>query len=320
MNYFKSNSMGSRIQDITSSDANWERSTTWENEKAGSMGFCPEDCNPAFAGKSNDPINVLYFIECTPDFNSYKYTEKEWKEKCPIIAKGFIVHYILHKNDKATDIYDGYYYSLRKMYADSESKKPGAHKRNLNDEFYLIHINEEKERIEQSQSLFDYLTTQDKETILSYVNDYFEYIKKECPQTADGKTDSVDIMKEIVIQDTNPIKSGVSTTQKPKRVIDEKKLEAYFKPVFKGAGNNNINYFRWLVEALNLNRTNKEFAQIALMCYDGGKMNNNKPNTFSEWYRIFCECVGCERKQYNNKKKLYSDTKEALKKQFNYLQ
>jgi hypothetical protein len=89
---------------------------------------------------------------------------------------------------------------------------------------------------------------------------------------------------------------------KPQRIIDAEKLKPYFIPTFKGMGNNSINYFDWLITHLQTDRTPKEFARIALMIYESKiALNKTKPNTFKGWYKIFCECVGCEQKSYQPK-------------------
>jgi hypothetical protein len=107
-------------------------------------------------------------------------------------------------------------------------------------------------------------------------------------------------------------------TVKPQRTINVEELKGYFKSTFKGIGNGNIDYFSWLIGHLKIDRNGKEFAQIALMIYDSGKMNNTKPSTFKEWYRIFCDCVGCEYKSYDKNK--LRNPREDIKNLFNYLQ
>jgi hypothetical protein len=74
-----------------------------------------------------------------------------------------------------------------------------------------------------------------------------------------------------------------------------------------------------LIENLKADRIPKEFAQIAVMCYHSGKMSRERPTTFKRWYEIFCECVGCEQKKYDNTKRLINDTSDDLKAIFNFL-
>jgi hypothetical protein len=83
-------------------------------------------------------------------------------------------------------------------------------------------------------------------------------------------------------------------------------------------GNRIINHFDTMMEELKTNRTAKEFAQIAYLIYQSKQMNNRKPNTFADWYKIFCKNIGIEQvKGYkpNNLK----NPSDAIKKLFNYL-
>jgi hypothetical protein len=103
----------------------------------------------------------------------------------------------------------------------------------------------------------------------------------------------------------------------PVRTINTEKLKAYFTSSFKGMGNGTINYFETMAEELKTNRTAKEYACIAYMIWRSGKLNDRKPETFSKWYKLFCLCVGCEKKTYkpNNLKNI----PENLARLFNYL-
>jgi hypothetical protein len=119
-------------------------------------------------------------------------------------------------------------------------------------------------------------------------------------------------------QELTNANTNKSNRRKPQRTIDAEKLNPYFKSTFKGMGNNNLNYFNWLIDHLKTERTPKAFAQIALMIYESKTaLNNTKPNTFKGWYSVFCECVGCEQKTYQPKDlRTPSDT---IKSTFNYL-
>lgn len=103
-----------------------------------------------------------------------------------------------------------------------------------------------------------------------------------------------------------------------KRIINADKLKDYFVSTFKGMGNGNINNFDLMIEELKADFTGKEFAQIALMIYESGQMNKRKPNTFAEWYKLFCGLIGCEQKSYDPNK--LRNPKERIIKLFNYLQ
>lgn len=79
------------------------------------------------------------------------------------------------------------------------------------------------------------------------------------------------------------------------RTIKEDELCEYFTPTFRGErGENTYNYFETLISDLRENRNDKEFARIALMIYKSGNMiKAKKKATFKDWYRTFCELVGC---------------------------
>lgn len=112
-------------------------------------------------------------------------------------------------------------------------------------------------------------------------------------------------------------KKSESQTEKSQRVVNSDKLKDYFVSTFKGMGNGTINHFNTMIDELKTDRIAKEFAQIALMIYDSGKLNDRKPKAFAKWYELFCECIGCEKKTY--KPKDLKPLPENLKKLFNYL-
>lgn len=99
--------------------------------------------------------------------------------------------------------------------------------------------------------------------------------------------------------------------------INKEDFGYYFKSSFKGSGNGSFDYFSTLVDELKLKRSNKELAQIALLIYESDKMNQRKPNTFAEWYTLFCRNIGCQQKKYDKNK--LRNPSENLKKVFFYL-
>ncbi|KAA6318276.1 hypothetical protein EZS27_031696 [termite gut metagenome] len=108
-----------------------------------------------------------------------------------------------------------------------------------------------------------------------------------------------------------------SDSVEPQRVINTDELGSYFKNSFKGGGYGSINHFNTLIKELRTNRTAKEFAQIALLAYEGGKMNSRRPVDFTEWHKIFCACVGCEYVEYKPNK--LRNPRKSIKELFNYL-
>lgn len=104
------------------------------------------------------------------------------------------------------------------------------------------------------------------------------------------------------------------------REIKEDELRGYFKIVFLGAGNGNIDYFtNNLLPDLKENRSDKDFAKIALMIYNNGKLTSSmRPKTFKEWYKRFCDMVGCG--FHRDYKPSILDAGNDFKQAFYYLQ
>jgi len=112
------------------------------------------------------------------------------------------------------------------------------------------------------------------------------------------------------------INESPKADETPQRVIDVEQLKDYFIASFKGIGNGNINFFDMMIEELKMERSSKDFARIALMIYNSKKMNHNRLSTFAKWYKIFCNCVGCEKKSY---KPEHLTPTDSLIKVFGYL-
>ena len=94
----------------------------------------------------------------------------------------------------------------------------------------------------------------------------------------------------------------------------------YFTAPFKGIGPDNINYYKRLEENLTdvtKERSFIEYAKIALLIYNSKKMSAKKPHSFSDWYKYFCQIVGCEYNSEYKPSKL-KDTK-GLEKEFYFL-
>ena len=109
--------------------------------------------------------------------------------------------------------------------------------------------------------------------------------------------------------------------QKKGRILKEDSLKEYFTLTFKGGGNSStkINYFtEYLLPDLEIDRNDKDFARIAYLIYDSGKLiKTMRPKTFKQWYSIFCDLVGCK---YNaNYKPSNLNIGDEFKKSFNYL-
>jgi hypothetical protein len=145
-----------------------------------------------------------------------------------------------------------------------------------------------------------------------------------------NKKTQEDLLLEInVLNAENFSKETESKGQKSKHIKDDLnkqftereikvlEFEQYFKPSFRGIGEYDINHFVSLIEDLKQNRSAKEFAEIALLIHESKHMNSRKPVYFTEWYQVFCECVGCKQKKYDPKD--LRPIRESVKNLFGYL-
>lgn len=100
-----------------------------------------------------------------------------------------------------------------------------------------------------------------------------------------------------------------------------KEFAEHFTAPFKGVGQGNINYYEKLEDSLTdraKTRSILEYARIAYLIYNSDKMNQRlKPHSFIDWYKYFCQIVGCEFNPEYKPSKL-KDTK-GLEKEFYFL-
>lgn len=105
-----------------------------------------------------------------------------------------------------------------------------------------------------------------------------------------------------------------------KRKIDISKLQSYFVGDFYSTRTNPINYFDKLIEELETNRNQKDFARIAFLIYSGNQMNRpKKPKTFLEWYRIFCQIIDITPNPEYGKESKMKNINEKLSSNFHFL-
>lgn len=137
----------------------------------------------------------------------------------------------------------------------------------------------------------------------------------------DAKNGSVS--KEVITPQASGPSQAVfaekrNVEENSKSKVDIETLSNYFHPNFKGRGNNNYDYFTQLLEDVQLLKTRKEVGQVALMIYESKYISSLKPNDFTPWYRIFCECIG--KKMGTYKKSHLRTPKEMIKKTFYYIE
>ncbi len=128
----------------------------------------------------------------------------------------------------------------------------------------------------------------------------------------------------LYLNDINnlPVSDPISIAQEsPKQYIeiDKQRLLDCFNATFKGAGRS-IDYSDNIFSDLNKRRSDKEMAQIALLIYDSEKvLKSARGRTFANWYKLFCDIVGCPYHKDYKRSNLRGEQLESLRKIFYYL-
>ena len=137
----------------------------------------------------NFKYNMHYkFYECEIFDNFFcKRSNVASKEICG----GFIAYLIYnYKKLETTQLYQSYKQIRFEEYEDEHRHDVDLHKRDLEQEFYKMHVTEEQKRIKNAKRVFEYLPTEEQLKIKSYVDNYFDYIKsfiKDAPKSASHK-------------------------------------------------------------------------------------------------------------------------------------
>ena len=131
---------------------------------------------------------VYLFIDYETDANGNvwkKHLTEESELSCPIVASGIIAYWLrFHKEKRIEDLFEGYYNRCLKAYEQAHEKDADAWSRNLNKEFTCRHhIPAEKRRIEQSKTIFAYLTDSDKEDLQEFASEYLKFVSRKRQNT-----------------------------------------------------------------------------------------------------------------------------------------
>jgi len=124
--------------------------------------------------------NAVWYqiIETTDDGKNYLVAPSERNlENCPVVALGLVAYLIRNWGRSETLIYKEFYELCLFEYINSENKKPGSFKRDLDAEHYIFHISEEEKRVSYSQKIYPFLTEPDSKSINEYVKSYFDFMK-----------------------------------------------------------------------------------------------------------------------------------------------
>lgn len=110
----------------------------------------------------------------------------------------------------------------------------------------------------------------------------------------------------------NNVVSGTENASAEKVVEN---LARYFNASFRGRNMSRTDYLPILVEDIRDYNKAKDHARIANMIYNSKEMIN-RPSSFAQWYRTFCDLCGLCHKSYDQNK---VDDYIGMKPKFYYL-
>lgn len=102
--------------------------------------------------------------------------------------------------------------------------------------------------------------------------------------------------------------------EEKKREIDKERLEEQFNVKF-----NKKDYIPTIINFLEQKQKDKNLARSALIIYESQYFIKKKYNTFSDWYKTFCEIVGCKFHSSYEPNKLKDSIYEKIKNQYWFL-
>jgi hypothetical protein len=142
------------------------KSNRWANKKGAQFQYDVEN-------------NQYRLIELTPDLETYIIGRFHRNDtNCPVIVKGFVAYLIRNWGKSEQQIFDNYYENSLNNFKRIELRKPGSSMRNLDAEFYPLHVSQEKEFVTFSKQIKSYLSEPEIKLINKYFESYFKYIKQ----------------------------------------------------------------------------------------------------------------------------------------------
>ena len=96
----------------------------------------------------------------------------------PVITKGFTAFLIQLLGNSEQIIFEKYYEKCLNRFKQIEQRKPGSSMRNLDAEFYPLHITQENEFVKFSEQIHPYLSEAEIVLLNQYTEAYFKYIKQ----------------------------------------------------------------------------------------------------------------------------------------------
>ena len=228
---------------------------------------------------------VYRFYEAFYDKKGNKLLSNSNVANAPIVAVGLVaywLHYRSNPNQLASfgrpctksiqEIFRDYTAGRLSAYNQEAGQRPSSWRGDLERDFYVQHIIPSEQRLfKQSKALFEYITSEDRQTVKDVMDEYSFYLEDKCKA-----------------YQPSIIKSKKEKAEEKVRIVDTAKIGEHFKLGFDKQ--THLPTMKLLLEAP---ASDKKLARVALMMYESRWFLSNDYHTFSKWYKDFCHIVRC---------------------------
>ncbi len=100
-----------------------------------------------------------------------------------VVADSFVGYWLQHTHEDVKETFENYFRLRKGYYIDKHKTDADSWRRNLDDEFIMQHVEDEKKYFDNCK-LFDYLTKDERQKIKCYFDQYIEWFisLRRCPQ------------------------------------------------------------------------------------------------------------------------------------------
>ncbi|MBO4662553.1 MAG: hypothetical protein J5630_07625 [Bacteroidaceae bacterium] len=246
----------------------------WANGKEGSI-----------SDHKNNNIFRFFLGERRGNGHDIVYTSYE---DSPIVAKGIIAYWLHHrKNNDPYNLYNRLasidVTGIQKQFVDYTNQRLREYIDVCEQDIYCLHkdwtaefytryiIPEERRNNKETEALYEYITPSDCKVVRKIMSKYILFLKEK-----------LNIYKLPVIK---PKRKDCKT---PVRVVDINRIGQHF--IYSFDKRTYLPTFKLLLE---LPKSDKNLARVALLIYESRWFLKNDYKTFISWYKDFCNIVGC---------------------------
>ena len=228
---------------------------------------------------------IYRFYEAFYDENGKVRMPNKKDEDAPVVAVGLVAYWLHYRKNpnrlasifgpdakSISDIFRDYTADRLRAYKKHYEQSPSSWRSDLERDFYVQHIiPSERRLIKQSEALFEYITPDDRQLVRDVMKEYILYLQNIRNSYQPPVPKEKGKKKDIQV-----------------RLVDIEKIGSHFKRDFDKQ--THLPTMKLLLEQPN---SDKNLARVALLIFQSKWFLSNDYNTFSSWYRDFCNMTKC---------------------------